>query len=60
MIEFFEKLDANPTLIYTEEVKQKIDDMSKNDYIAKQEYNYLTENWENPQKPLFYVLPKIH
>ena len=60
MIEFFEKLDANPTPIYTEEVKQKIDDMSKNDYIAKQEYNYLIENWENPLKPLFYVLPKIH
>ena len=60
MIEFFEKLDANPTPIYTEEVKQKIDDMSKNDYIAKQKYNYLTENWENPLKPLFYVLPKIH
>ena len=28
--------------------------------LAKQEYNYLTENWENPLKPLFYVLPKIH
>ena len=27
--EFFEKLDANPTLIYAEEVKQKIDDMLK-------------------------------
>ena len=25
--EFYEKLDANPTLIYTEEVKQKIDAM---------------------------------
>ena len=24
---FYEKIDANPTLIYTEEVKQKIDNM---------------------------------
>ena len=29
-IEFYEKLDINPTLIYTKEVKQKIDDMLKN------------------------------
>ena len=58
--EFCEKLDANPTLIYTEEVKQKIDDMLKNSYITKQEYNYLAENSENPQTPLFYGLPKIH
>ena len=27
--EFYEKLDANPMLIYTKEVKQKIDDMLK-------------------------------
>ena len=27
--EFYEKIDANPTLIYTKEVKQKIDDMLK-------------------------------
>ena len=58
--EFSEKLDANPTLIYTEEVKQKIDVMLKNNYITKREYNYLTENLENPQTPLFYGLPKIH
>ena len=58
--EFYEKLDANPTLIYTKEVKQKIDDMLKNNYITKQEYNYLTENLENPRTPLFYGLPKIH
>ena len=61
MIEnFYEKLDANPTLIYTDEVKQKVDDMLKNNYITKQEYNYLTENLENPRTPLFYGLPKIH
>ena len=58
--EFSEKLDASPTLIYTEEVKQKIDVMLKNNYITKREYNYLTENLENPQTPLFYGLPKIH
>ena len=58
--EFYEKLDANPTLIYTKEVKQKIDDMLKNSYITKQEYNYLTENLEIPRTPLFYGLPKIH
>ena len=29
-IEFYEKLDINPTPIYTKEVKQKIDDTSKN------------------------------
>ena len=52
--EFSEKLDASPTLIYTEEV------MLKNNYITKREYNYLTENLENPQTPLFYGLPKIH
>ena len=33
--EFYEKLDANPTLTYTKEVKQKIDDMLKNNYIMK-------------------------
>ena len=27
--EFYGKLDANPTLIYTKEVKQKIDNMLK-------------------------------
>ena len=58
--EFYEKLDANPTLIYTKEVKQKIDDMLKNSYITKQEYNYLSENLENPRTPLYYGLPKIH
>ena len=60
MIEFHEKLDANPTLIYTKEVKPKIDDMLKNSYITKHEYNYLTENLEIPRTPLFYGLPKIH
>ena len=45
--EFYEKLDANPTLSYTEEVKQKVDDMLKNNYIIKQEYSYLAENLEN-------------
>ena len=47
--EFYEKLDANPTLIYTEEIKRQIDDMLKNNYITKQEYNYLAENLENPR-----------
>ena len=50
--EFYEKLDANSTLIYTEEVKQKIDDMLKNNYITKEEYNYLAENLKNPRTPL--------
>ena len=45
--EFYEKLVANPTLTYTKEVKQKIDDMLKNNYVMKQEYNCLTENLEN-------------
>ena len=58
--EFYEKLDANPTLIYTKEVKQKIEYMLKNDYISKQEHNYLTGNLENPRAPLFYGLSKIH
>ena len=34
--------------------------MLKNNYITKQEYNYLAENLENPRTPLFYGLPKIH
>ena len=58
--EFYEKLGANPTLSYTEKVKQKIDDMLKNNYITKQECNCLTENLENLRIPLFYGLPKIH
>ena len=58
--ECYEKLDANPTLIYAEEVKQKIDDMLKNNYIRKEEYNYLAENLENPRTPLFYGIPKIN
>ena len=33
--EFYEKLDVNPTVTYTKEVKQKIDDMLKNNYIMK-------------------------
>ena len=57
--EFYEKLDANPTLIYTEEEKQK-NDMLRNNYITKQEYNYLAENLKNPRTPLFHGLPKIH
>ena len=57
--EFYEKLDPNPKLIYSKEVKQK-NDMLKNNYIAKQEHNYLAENLENPRTPLFYGLPKIH
>ena len=41
---FYEKLDAelNPALISTEEVKQKIDDMSKNNHQTKQKYNFLS------------------
>ena len=58
--EFFEKLDTNPTLIYTEEVKQKIDDTLINNYTTKQGYKYLTKNLENPRIPLFYGLPKLH
>ena len=58
--EFYEKLDANPTLIYTKELKQKMDDMLKNSYITKQECNYLTENLEIPRTPIFYGLPKIY
>ena len=38
--ELYEKLDANSTLIYTKEIKQKIDDMLKSNYITKQEYSY--------------------
>ena len=34
--------------------------MLKNNYIRKQEYNYLAENLKNPRTPLFYGLPKIH
>ena len=51
--QYYEKLDASPTLIYTEKIKQNVDDMLKNNYIRKQEYNYLTENLENPPTPLF-------
>ena len=58
--ESFEKLDANPTLIYTDEVKQKFDDMLKNNYIIKQIYKYLAENLDDPRTPLFYGLLKIH
>ena len=34
--EFYEKLDTDPTLIYTKEIRQKTDDMLKNNYITKQ------------------------
>ena len=44
--EFHEKLDANPKLSYATEVKQKFD-MLKNNYLIKQEYSYLAENFEN-------------
>ena len=54
--EFYEKLGVNTTLIYTKEVKQKIGDMLKNNYITKQEHNYLTKNLENRRTPLFYGL----
>ena len=43
--EFYEKLHADPTLIYTEESKQKIDGMLKNKYITKQEYNIYLKIW---------------
>ena len=56
---FYEKLDANPRLIYTKEVKQKIDDLLKNNYKTKQEYKFLAENLENPRPTLFYGLPNI-
>ena len=41
---FYEKLDAelNPALISTEEVKQKIDDMLKNNHQTKQKYNFFS------------------
>ena len=52
--EFFEKFDANQTLIYTEEVQQKIDDMLKSNYITKQEYNFLAENLTN-HKQLYFM-----
>ena len=58
--ESFEKLDANPTLINTDEVKQNFDAMLKNNYITKQIYKYLAENLDDPRTPLFYGLPKIH
>ena len=58
--EFYEKLDASPTLIYVEEVEQKIDGMLKSNYTTKQKYNYSAENLENPRTPSFYRLPKIH
>ena len=38
----------------------KTDNMLKNNYITKQEYNCLTENLDNPRTHLFYGLPKIH
>ena len=38
--DFYKKLDANPTLIHTEEGKQKLD-ILKNSNIAKQEYKCL-------------------
>ena len=57
--EFYEKLNANPTLKYAEEVKQKIGILINN-YKGKQEYTYLAKNLENPRAPLFYKLPKIH
>ena len=47
--EFYEKLDANATLIYIEEVQQKIDDMLKINYITKQQYSFLAENLGNPR-----------
>ena len=56
--EFYEKVGANPTLSYTEKVKQKIDDMLKNNYVTKQGCNCLTENLENLRIPLFYGLPR--
>ena len=57
--EFYEKLNANPTLKYSEEVKQKIGILINN-YKGKQEYTYLVKNLENLRAPLFYKLPKIH
>ena len=41
--EFYEKLNANPTLKYAEEVKQKIGILINN-YKGKQEYTYLAKN----------------
>ena len=53
--EFYEKLDANPTPSYVEEVRQKIDGMLKIKFIRKQECSNLAENLENPLPRL----PKI-
>ena len=58
--EFYEKLDANPTLIYTKEVKQKIDDMLKKWLHNEAGIQLFNENLENPGTPLFYGIPKIH
>ena len=58
--EFYEKLDLNSTLIYVEDVEQKIDGMLKSNYTTKQKYNYSAENLKNPRTPSFYRLPKIH
>ena len=52
--EFYEKLGASPTLIYIEEVQQKID-MLKNNYITKKEYNVLAENFTDYQRYIKYL-----
>ena len=54
---FYEKLDAelNPTLISTEEVEQKIDDMFKNNHQAKQKYNFFSWKFTDYKRYIKYL-----
>ena len=47
-------------LSYAKEIKQKMDDILKNNCIAEQEYSYLVDNLENEQTLSFYRLPKTY
>ena len=55
---FYEKLDSDPTLDFTQKIMRALDDMHARGHIDNKTMEYLTP--EDPKPGRFYLLPKIH
>ena len=55
---FYEKLDSDPTLDYTQKITRALEAMHVRGHIDDKTMEYRTP--EDPKRGRFYVLPKIH
>ena len=55
---FYEKLDSDPTLDFTQKIKRALEDVHVRGHIDDNVMEYLTP--EDPKPGRFYLLPKIH